>query len=159
VLFQERLVAEEDLHALLDRRGRPSGERFLRRGHGAIDLRGARERDTRDHGAAGGIGDVERPRGAAFDELPADVVADRWIFGCGGGFERSHGGSPCEGGECSAVSECGGASHRFQSGGFAAALRSPLSFAFTWHSVICFARRSSTTCSPRRTKKGTSSRK
>jgi hypothetical protein len=90
VLFQQRLVAEEDLHALLDRRRRPGREGRLRRLHRAIDIPCRRQRHAREHAAIRGIVHVELRR-LAVDELAGDVVADVGVFRRRGGFDGGHG--------------------------------------------------------------------
>ena len=102
VPLEQRLVAVEDLHPLLDRRGGPAGEGPAGGGDGLVHLDGAAERHAADDRTGRRVEHVEESR-AAGDGLAADPVMNvrmrarspALLRGCGGSeIKGGHGYTP-----------------------------------------------------------------
>ena len=105
--LEQRLVAVEDLHPLLDRRRGPGGERAARGRDRLIHLGGPAQRDAADHRSGGRAQHVQEA-GATGHRLPADPVANVRVCASGppiggrrggAGVEGGHGFHPGRGGE------------------------------------------------------------
>jgi len=78
LVLDQRLAQREHAPRALDRRcAAPGREGLLRGAHGRIEVGGRREGHAREQRARRGLGDVEVLAGGGFDELAADVVAQR----------------------------------------------------------------------------------